>query len=224
MTTIQSGNTVDQSLLDTMNGSKKTGSSSIQDVQDRFMSLLVAQMKNQDPLNPMDNAAVTSQMAQLSTVTGIEKLNASMNTMSANMTASQTLQAASMIGHGVITPGNSLPLSGGKAVYALELPSNVDSLKVTVKDASGKVVRNLDLGAQTSGTKNLTWDGKSDTGAALPDDTYTYEVSGTAAGKKMDVTALCFGMVNSVSSGAGGIKLSVSGLGQISMADVRQIF
>jgi flagellar basal-body rod modification protein FlgD len=118
MTTIQSGNTVDQSLLDAMNGKKKTGSSSIQDVQDRFMSLLVAQMKNQDPLN-LDNAAVTSQMAQLSTVTGIEKLNASMNTMSANMTASQTLQAASMIGHGVITPGNSLPLSSGKAVYSL---------------------------------------------------------------------------------------------------------
>ena len=97
------------------------------------MSLLVAQMKNQDPLNPMDNAAVTSQMAQLSTVTGIEKLNTSMNTMSANMTASQTLQAASMIGHGVITPGNSLPLSSGKAVYSLDLPSNVDSPSSTVQ-------------------------------------------------------------------------------------------
>ena len=224
MTTIQSDNTVDQSLLNAMNGTKKTGSSSIQDVQDRFMSLLVAQMKNQDPLNPMDNAAVTSQMAQLSTVTGIEKLNTSMNTMSANMTASQTLQAASMIGHGVITPGNSLPLSSGKAVYSLDLPSNVDSLKVTIKDSTGKVVRNLDLGAQQSGVKNMTWDGKSDTGATLPDDNYTYEVAGTAAGKKIDITSLCFGMVNSVTSGTGGIKLSVSGVGEIGMGDVRQIF
>src|SRR3990167_8083696 len=76
------------------------------DTQDRFLKLLVTQMKNQDPLNPMDNAQVTSQMAQLSTVTGIDKLNVTLQALSDSMASSQSLQAASMIGYGVLVPGN----------------------------------------------------------------------------------------------------------------------
>src|SRR5690606_21641258 len=102
MTTVQNEK-VSQSLLDTMNGTRNTAKSAAQEAQDRFMTLLVTQMKNQDPLNPMDNAQVTSQLAQLSTVTGIDKLNNTMEALIGSVQSSQSMQASSMIGRVVLT-------------------------------------------------------------------------------------------------------------------------
>ena len=102
--------------------STAANSNSVANTQDRFLKLLVTQMKNQDPLNPMDNAQVTSQMAQLSTVSGIDKLNTTLQALSSSMTASQSLQAATMIGHGVLTPGSSLDLLNGVAIGGVQLP------------------------------------------------------------------------------------------------------
>ncbi len=82
--------------------------------QDRFLKLLVTQLQNQDPLNPMDNAAVTSQMAQLSTVNGIDQLNATVQALSASMATSQSLQATSMIGHAALVPGSQIAMAGGQ--------------------------------------------------------------------------------------------------------------
>lgn len=222
MTTIQS-NTVDQSLLNTMNGTASS-TSAAKTSESTFLNLLVTQMKNQDPLNPMDNAQVTSQMAQLSTVSGIEKLNASFAALSSNMQASQNLQAANMIGHGVMTEGSSISLSSSKAIYAVDLPQAADKVEVVIKDASGATVRKMSLGALPAGVNDLTWDGKTDSGAAAADGFYTFEIAASSGEKALDATKLCFGMVNSVSSGTGGVKLSVSGVGEISMADVKQIF
>src|SRR4051812_48267458 len=98
-------------LMDTMNTKKAaTKKSAVEETQDRFMTLLVTQMKNQDPMNPLDNAQVTSQFAQLSTVTGIDKLNDSLANMMGSYQNSQTLQAASMIGHGILAPGFGIDL------------------------------------------------------------------------------------------------------------------
>ena len=136
----QSLQTVDPSLLSTMNGSRTTKTTA-QDAQDRFMTLLVTQMRNQDPLNPLDNAQVTSQLAQLSTVTGIDKLNDTMSVMSAGLQNSQGLQAASMIGHGVVVPGSNVELKDGKSVFGFDLPQAADNLQVLLKDQNGAVVR-----------------------------------------------------------------------------------
>ena len=108
MTTIQS-NPVSADLLAAMNpASSATSTDSTAATQDRFMKLLVTQMKNQDPLNPLDNAQVTSQLAQLSTVTGIDKVNATLQSLMGSMQPSQSLQAAGMIGHSVLAPGAGL--------------------------------------------------------------------------------------------------------------------
>src|SRR3954466_13474194 len=115
MTTIQN-NVMPPSVLAAMNPSAAATDKSVATAaQDRFMTLLVTQMKNQDPLNPLDNAQVTSQLAQLSTVTGIDKLNGTLETLMGSYQASQSLQAAGMIGHGVLVPGSSVNLgdSGG---------------------------------------------------------------------------------------------------------------
>jgi len=106
-------NGVSSDLLATMNGTRASQNAT-QASQDRFLTLLVTQLKNQDPLNPMDNSQVTSQMAQLSTVSGIEKLNSTVNTLSQSFKSGQNLQAANMIGRGVIAPGNRIGLIDGK--------------------------------------------------------------------------------------------------------------
>ncbi len=192
--------------------------------QDRFMTLLVTQMKNQDPLNTLDNAQVTSQLAQLSTVTGIDRLNDTLQSMMAATQSAQSMQAASLIGHGVLVPGSTLALSGGKAVFGAELSGPADSVQVTISDAAGNPVRVLDLGARSAGAMALAWDGLSASGKQLPDGAYQLQVHALRGGVKLDAQPLGFGEVISVSTGAGGARLNLSGTQiPVSMADVRQI-
>lgn len=222
MSTIQT-TTVDPTLLASINGGKANKAGN-EDPQDRFLKLLVTQMKNQDPLNPMDNAQVTSQMAQLSTVSGIDKLNASVTAMSASFQTSQNLQAATMIGHGVIAPGSVIELANGKSIYGIELPQNADKVEISIKDASGRVVRTMNVGMMPAGVNTLTWDGKTDSGADAGDGVFQFDVSASLGEVKLDATRLSFGMVSSVSSNTQGTKLNVAILGDIGMADVRQIY
>lgn len=187
--------------------------------QDRFLNLLVTQMKNQDPLNPMDNAQITSQMAQLSTVTGIEKLNATLGAF----TKAQSFQSVGMIGHNILAPGSSINLSGGKALGGVELPSAADSVKVSVMDANGVLVRSLDLGQQDQGVVPFQWDGKTNAGLDARDGGYTFAVDATVAGKSIAPVGLSMGLVQSVLMDQVGPSLSVQGMGLVDLSQVKQI-
>lgn len=191
--------------------------------QDRFLKLLITQMKNQDPLNPMDNAQVTSQMAQLSTVTGIDKLNATVQALSTSMASAQSLQAASMIGHAALVPGTQIDLLSGKSDAAVELTQPADKVTVTIKDASGNLVRTLQLGAQDAGVVNFNWDGTDNTGTAVADGKYKFSATAVLGGKSSDPTTLSYGLVSSVSLGSGGAMLNMGSLGDVGLDAVRQI-
>jgi flagellar basal-body rod modification protein FlgD len=206
-----------------MNPATTAGSSTAAASEDRFMKLLVAQMKNQDPLNPLDNAEITSQLAQLSTVTGIDKLNTTLEAMMGSAQSSQALQAASMIGRGVLAPGSTVNLSGGQARFGIELEAPADSATVTIRDSSGRPVRQVSLGPIPAGSTLLTWDGLADAGVAAAEGTYALDVSAVASGQKVSATTLSFGQVTSVSGGAQGLKLNVQGLGALNISDVREI-
>lgn len=202
-------------------------SSTTQSTEDRFLKLLVTQMKNQDPLNPLDNAQVTSQMAQLSTVTGIEKLNTSLQAMSNSFASSQSLQAAGMIGRSVLAPGSKLQLLNGSAVGGYTLGQPADSAVVTIKDEAGKVVQSIDMGAQKTGNVMFQWDGVTDSGSVAPNGAYTFEVSALQGGKRAQVaeaSLLSLGMVSSVSLSAAGITLNTDVLGSVDVSKVQQIF
>ena len=193
------------------------------DTQDRFLKLLVTQMKNQDPLNPMDNAQVTSQMAQLSTVSGIDKLNATLQALSDSMSANQSMQAASMIGHGILVSGNGIDLVNGHAIGGLDVPQNVDKVNISINDQAGTLVRTIHLGTQPVGMGHWQWDGRNDAGATVVDGSYTFTVNAEQAGKNVGVTGLQFGVVSSVSQGKQGVMLSVGQLDGIAMSQVKQI-
>lgn len=206
-------------VTDTAQKATSTTKTAAQEQEDRFLKLLVTQMKNQDPLNPLDNAQITSQMAQLSTVSGIEKLNATLQAF----TQTQAFQAVGMIGHSVLAPGDFVALSGGVAVGGLDLPQAADKVKVSIVDSSGQVVRELDLGKKDAGVTVFSWDGKTATGADAPDGSYTFKVDAAQGGNAITPTNLAVGQVTSVLMDQTGPSLSVNGMGLVDLSTVRQI-
>ncbi|MEY3808023.1 MAG: basal-body rod modification protein FlgD [Pseudomonadota bacterium] len=192
--------------------------------QAQFMSLLLAQMKNQDPTAPMSNSDMSAQMSQLNMVTGINHLNATMTGMATGLQSSQATQAAGLLGKNVLVPGGNLQLTNGQAQMGAELTQAVEDLKVTVSDSTGNVVQTIDLGPQSAGILNLAWDGSTSAGTTAANGAYTFELSATQGGLPVTPTALSAGTVANVSlSSAGAIDISVPPAGNFSLTDIRQI-
>jgi flagellar basal-body rod modification protein FlgD len=184
---------------------------------DRFLKLLVAQMKNQDPLNPMDNAQVTSQMAQINTVTGIEKLNGTVQELSGQFMQMQALQGASLVGRDVIVPGKRLDIEGGIGQGGYELESAADKVRVEILNGAGKVVDTIDLGAQSTGLHSFEWPA----GARTSADGLTFRVSATSGSANKSVTTLMRDQVAAVSTSGSGFRLELVNSGSTEYASVR---
>ena len=193
------------------------------DSEQRFLKLLVTQLNNQDPLNPMQNAELTSQLAQMSTVSGIEKLNAALAALVGQSSAGQVLQAASMIGHAVLTPGDQLAGGSEPAAFAVELPSSAQSVKVAITDAQGNAVRSIDLGTLPQGLHSEIWDGKNDAGAPAAAGVYRIQVVAANGAQTVPAATLVYAQVASVTQGAGGMSLDLASGQSIPLADVRKI-
>ena len=220
--------TQDAALIASLNAAnssvgKKSSASNTAATQDRFLLMLTTQLKNQDPLNPMDNAQITSQMAQLSTVSGIDKLNATLQALSDSMAMGQSVSATSMIGHGVLVPGSTLDLSKGQAIGGIELTKPADSLKVTIQDKAGNIVRTFELGEQDAGILPFTWDGQTDAGTTAAEGTYKFKVEAILSGNKTTPDSLAFGMVRAVTPGVHGATLEVGKLGGFGLSAVKQV-
>jgi flagellar basal-body rod modification protein FlgD len=192
--------------------------------QDYFLKLLVAQMNNQDPLNPMDSAQMTSQLAQLNTVQGIQKLSTQLDSLLGDVSSSQSLQASSLVGKDVLVPGSTLALANGQAVGGVNLAGDVDSLTLTIKDASGTVVKTENLGTQSAGIVNFVWDGSTDAGAAATAGSYTFTATAKSGGSAVVADTLSTGLISSVTPGTSGTSVFVNGVGSVDLSQVKQIF
>ncbi|MDO8959055.1 MAG: flagellar hook assembly protein FlgD [Rhodocyclaceae bacterium] len=206
-----------------LNVTRDSKKSATEDIQNRFLTLLTAQLKNQDPTAPMDSAQMTSQLAQISTVDGIERLNATLQKMLGNTADAQAMQAAALVGRGVLVPGSALQLVEGAAVGALELSGPADQVAVAIKDASGLVLRTINLGALPAGVNGFAWDGKNDAGAPVADGSFTVSIAAEQGGKKVTANALALGMVSSITRGAQGMTVNVGSLGAFGLADIKEI-
>ncbi len=228
MTTVDTSNSVSTDLMTTMNAKKPTSvDGSVEADTNKFMTLLVTQLKNQDPMNPLDNAQLTSQLAQLSTVTGVNKLNTTLESLKTSYQSSEAMQASSMIGHSVLVAGNYVDLSKSQGVTGVDLGTAADSVKLIITDTTtGKDVDTIDLGKKDAGTYPLMWDGKTSDGATtLQDGRYLIRVEATAGGEALkDAKALSLDTVASItSSAANGVKLNLPTKGIVTMADIKQI-
>lgn len=205
-------------------GATTSSKSGANELQDRFLQLLITQLKNQDPMNPMENAELTSQLAQMSTVEGISNLNSSMAQLLDGFYSTQNLQAASLIGRQVLADGDLVMLAEGQAGGGVNLEASADSVQVKIVDAAGQTVRTLDLGTQDAGIVHFIWDGKDDSGALMADGDYQMSVSASQGGTEVKAEPLSLSTVASVTMNGGAFKLDLLGLGQLDLANVQQVF
>nr|WP_297457508.1 flagellar hook assembly protein FlgD [uncultured Halomonas sp.] len=229
--------TIDAGVLGVLNGggAASQARAPAQELSDSFMTLLVTQLQNQDPLKPMENSEMTSQLAQINTVQGIQDLNATLETINGQIDAGQTLQAAALIGQGVLVPGDRVLV--GKAgeeadgvattPFGVELKGPADEVKITITNEGGEVVRTFDVGALDAGVQSFAWDGKvSDAVGAEDVATGEYQVSVEAsfAGEPVTVTTLNYAVVGGVIKTDSGPRLDLGAmLGQVDLEAVRQI-
>ena len=174
-------------------------------------------MQNQDPLNPMDNAQVTSQMAQISTVSGIEKLNTSIETMSGQFTQMQALQGASLVGRKVLLEGDTLAVADGKGAAGFDLAGAADNVKVEILSPSGRVIDTLQLGAQSAGRHGFEW-----TATGVTDNSgLRFRVTATTGAAKVPATPLVGDVVNAVSTTGDKLSLELLGGRTVAYSDIK---
>jgi flagellar basal-body rod modification protein FlgD len=191
--------------------------------EQRFLKLLTTQLNNQDPLNPLDNAQLTSQLAQMSTVSGIEKMNTALQSLLAQGGANQLLQAGAMVGKSVLAPGGTITAGNGSAAFAVQLPASAQSVQATITDATGAVVRTIDLGTLPAGLSQQAWDGTNDAGQPVPAGAYGIAVQAGNGAAAVSASTLVFDQVTSVRPGASGFTLDLAGGGTAQLSDVQML-
>lgn len=222
------GNAFQAALGIDSNGTKSAGSADAQTLgQDAFLRLMLAQLKNQDPFKPLQSGEFLSQLAQFSTVAGVKDLQSSFKDLSASLVSNQALQASSLLGRSVLVRRSSGALAaGGTMTGAVDVPSSAGSVVVNVMNASGELVRQLNLGPQAKGLADFSWDGMRADGTMAAPGLYNVSaqlmVNGNAQG---GASVLLDARVESVTIAAdqSGLTLSLEGLGDIAFSDVRQI-
>jgi flagellar basal-body rod modification protein FlgD len=219
MSSVYSDSTIN-SVLSGLARKEPVKSTLMQDEQNRFLTLLTTQLRNQDPMNPLDNADLTMQLAQMSTVDGIERLNKLVQSL---MESRDLADSTAMIGRGVLVEGKGLGLTEAGAIGGFELYMPADKVTVTVYDASGQVVTKLEFSDVTAGSHNYIWDGLAADGSAAAQGMYTVAVSASQNGAPVVVNPLQFGPVTAVVRGPNGADLQVGPLGIYKLDDVRQV-
>jgi len=194
--------------------------------QSAFLKLMTAQLQNQDPFKPVDNAEMVAQMAQFSNVAGISEMNSSLKDISTRLNASSASEAIGYVGKTVLVDGNvAYPNSeGGLTAYA-ELDSAANDLSVTITDVNGNVVRQMSMGPQAAGRAAIDWDGKTDAGADAGDGPFKITANAVRSSGSTAATTLVWAPVTSVTlpAGTSPATLQVAGLGEKQLSSVRQV-
>ena len=199
--------------------SKKTSAANDSSNPDRFLKLLVAQLKNQDPLNPLDNAQVTSQMAQISTVSGIEKLNKSLESMSTSFGQMQQMQGAALVGREVVLEGDRLTLdANGKGGGGYVLDGPAVSLTVDILGTDGKLLDTIDLGAQGAGNHGFEWTLKAGISAAA---VASFRINALNGSTPVVATPLMRDKVDAVITGGTQLTLELSSSGNVPYSQIK---
>lgn len=197
-----------------------TSKNSMSEASDRFLKLLVTQMQNQDPLNPADNSQITSQMAQINTVTGIDKLNTTMTSMSTNMTQLQMLQGASLVGHSVVMPGNQLGTNtAGHGVGGYELAAAASNVQVDIYNAAGIKLDTISQSGMSAGLQSFEWTPPAGTSM----NGLTFKVTATSGGKSITSTPMMSDLVDAVSTGDSGLMLELRNAGSTAYSKIKTV-
>ncbi|NQD94923.1 flagellar hook assembly protein FlgD [Pseudomonas sp. CrR25] len=192
--------------------------------KNEFLNLLVAQLNNQNPLEPQGNGEFIAQLAQFSTVEGVEKLNTSMESLLSGYQSSQALQASSLVGRKVIVPSEKAVVDTSESFKAsLVLPVSSNNVYVNVYDNAGALVSRINLDQQEAGNVSFIWDGKDTDGKLMPPGTYKFEAQATYGTETEGLYTLLPANVDSVTLGGSELMLNLAGLGSVPLSQVQVI-
>lgn len=194
--------------------------------QTEFLELMLTQMQNQDPTNPMESGDFLAQLAQFGTVNGITELQKSFDALSDQLQSNQALQASTLVGRSVLVEGNTTQYEQGQAMKAaVNVDASIDNLQIAIYDASGQQVQQLNLGVQAPGTVNFAWDGKDAEGNDMPSGQYIIEAVAQGAGDSYSLNTLINAKVESVTLPSGGSDplLNLGSAGLISINQVSEV-
>jgi len=188
--------------------SSTTGTSATDQTQN-FLKLLIAQIKNQDPMAPMDASTMTAQMSQLNMVSSMGNMNTSMTAMLNQMQSVNFMNQAALIGHSPAIAGNGIAFDGtNQVVLGASSANPLQSVVATITDASGNTINSVNLGTTQTGMTNFVWNGQDAGGQQVPAGMYYLSLTGVdAQGATASPTAYVASPVASVSKGASGDAL-----------------
>lgn len=227
------GPTLTASTLNSTNVASSAQSrnpSAADDIMNDFMTLLITQIQHQDPLNPLENHELTSQIAQINTVSGIEKLDRTLQGITEQIDTAHMLQASALVGQGVLVPGNRIQLAVNEAgqvattPFGIEVQEPADNVKVTITNASGLVVNQYDVGAVNPGVESFTWNGTNSEGQPVAEGSYRVRVEASSGDKAVASQVLNYAVVGGVTPTQSGLMLDLGAIyGQVELGDVKQI-
>lgn len=193
--------------------------------KNEFMELMIAQLKNQNPLEPQDNGEFISQLAQFSSLEEMQSLSGSVDDMASQFRSTQALQASAMVGRTVLAPSSIGVLGAdGEISGNVTVPATTSGLMVSIENESGERVRQIDMGEQQPGQIAFSWDGKDGNGNSLPPGPYKVVAEASYPDGLEQLGTMVSANVDSVSLGQGGsITLNLAGMGSIALSDVEQI-
>jgi flagellar basal-body rod modification protein FlgD len=192
---------------------------------DSFLTLMTAQLKNQDPLKPLEGTEFISQLATFGTVSGVQEMQTSLETLAASLRSTQTLNGSTMVGRDILASTDTIQhTQGGTVSGQIDVPAGTTALQLRITDSAGAVVREIQL-ETGAGTQNFTWDGLRSDGTQAESDEYNVEAVATVQGQNGSLEVLMSGHVASVSIDATGtnLTLNTAALGAVEMADVRRV-
>lgn len=192
--------------------------------KNEFLNLLVAQLNNQNPLEPQGNGEFIAQLAQFSSLEGIQQLNGSVDSMMSSFQSSQALQASSLVGRKVIVQGEKAVVDTSESFRgSAVVPVSSSNVYVNVFDSAGSLVTRVNLGEQEAGSAGFIWDGKDESGKVMPPGTYKFEAHATYGGETKGLYTLLPANVDSVALGGKELMLNLAGLGSVGLSQVQII-
>lgn len=192
--------------------------------KNEFLNLLVAQLNNQNPLEPQGNGEFIAQLAQFSSLEGIQQLNSSVSSMMSSFQSSQALQASSLVGRKVIVPSEKAVVDTSESFKASTvLPVSSSNVYVNVYNNAGALVTRLNLGEQAAGSVSFIWDGKDASGNLMPPGTYKFEAQATYGTETKGLYTMLPANVDSVTLGGNELMLNLAGLGSVPLSQVQVI-